>query len=140
MIKHYSDHGDFYGPDGVLHSHENFTDEEAKAIVEETQRPGHKVAAHAIGSDGTAAALKLVSTPLNMATDLPKWKSTKWFAGEFIGFRRSWWARLWRRAAVELAEDGGYGKGGVPTCVEEGCEDRVGHGRGRLRLERAERG
>src|SRR5208337_2646502 len=57
-IKYYSDHGYFYGSDGVLHSHVNFTDEEAKAIVEETHRLGHKVAAHAIGNDGIAAALK----------------------------------------------------------------------------------
>ncbi|HSY31233.1 MAG TPA: amidohydrolase family protein [Verrucomicrobiae bacterium] len=59
-IKYYSDHGYFYSPngDGVLHSHVNFTDEEAKAIVDETHRLGHKVAAHAIGSDGIAAALQ----------------------------------------------------------------------------------
>ncbi len=57
-IKYYSDHGYFYGPDGVLHSHVNFTDEEAKEIVDETHRLGHKVAAHAIGSDGIAAALR----------------------------------------------------------------------------------
>ena len=58
-IKYYSDHGYFYGSDGVvLHSHVNFTDEEARAIVEETHRLGHKVAAHAIGSDGIAAALR----------------------------------------------------------------------------------
>ncbi len=57
-IKYYSDHGYFYGPDGVLHSHVNFTDEEAKAIVDETHRLGRKAAAHAIGSDGIAAALK----------------------------------------------------------------------------------
>ena len=57
-IKYYSDHGYFYGPDGVLHSHVNFTDEEAKAIVDETHRLGRKVAAHAVGSDGIAAALK----------------------------------------------------------------------------------
>src|SRR5208282_5115965 len=57
-IKYYSDHGYFYGPDGVLHSHVNFTDEEARAIVEETHRLGHKVAAHAIGNDGIAAALR----------------------------------------------------------------------------------
>ena len=36
----------------------NFTDDEAKAIVEETHRLGKKVAAHAIGSDGIAAALR----------------------------------------------------------------------------------
>jgi len=58
-IKYYSDHGYFYGPDGVvLHSHVNFTEEEAKAIVDETHRLGKKAAAHAIGSDGIAAALK----------------------------------------------------------------------------------
>jgi imidazolonepropionase-like amidohydrolase len=57
-IKYYSDRGYFYGPDGVLHSHVNFTDEEAKAIVDETHRIGKKVASHAIGSDGIAAALK----------------------------------------------------------------------------------
>jgi len=57
-IKYYSDHGYFYGPDGVLHSHVNFTDEEAKAIVDETHRIGKKVAAHAIGNDGISAALR----------------------------------------------------------------------------------
>ena len=56
-IKYYSDHGYFYGPDGVLHSHVNFTAEEARAIVEEAHRIGKRVAAHAIGSDGIAAAL-----------------------------------------------------------------------------------
>jgi imidazolonepropionase-like amidohydrolase len=56
-IKYYSDHGYFYGPDGVLHSHVNFTAEEARAIVEEAHRIGKHVAAHAIGSDGIAAAL-----------------------------------------------------------------------------------
>jgi imidazolonepropionase-like amidohydrolase len=56
-IKYYSDHGYFYGPDGVLHSHVNFTPEEARAIVEETHRLGHRVAAHCIGSDGIAAGL-----------------------------------------------------------------------------------
>jgi imidazolonepropionase-like amidohydrolase len=57
-IKYYSDHGYYFTPDGVLHSHVNFTDEEARAIVEEAHRIGHRVAAHAIGSDGIAAALR----------------------------------------------------------------------------------
>jgi imidazolonepropionase-like amidohydrolase len=57
-IKYYPDHGYFYGRDGVLHSHVNFRDEEAKAIVEEAHRLGKKVAAHAIGNDGIAAALR----------------------------------------------------------------------------------
>ena len=56
-IKYYSDHGYFYGPDGVLHSHVNFRADEARAIVEEAHRIGRPVAAHAIGSDGIAAAL-----------------------------------------------------------------------------------
>ena len=58
LIKYYSDRGYFYGQDGVLHSRVNFTDEEAAEIVNETHRLGKKVAAHAIGSDGIASALK----------------------------------------------------------------------------------
>jgi len=57
-IKYYSDRRYFYGPDGVLHSWVNFTDDEARAIVEEAHRLGRHVAAHAIGSDGIAAALR----------------------------------------------------------------------------------
>jgi imidazolonepropionase-like amidohydrolase len=57
-IKYYSDRRYHFEPDGVLHSMVNFTDEEAKAIVDETHRLGKKVAAHAIGSDGIAAALR----------------------------------------------------------------------------------
>jgi len=57
-IKYYSDRKYHFESDGVLHSMVNFTDEEAKAIVEETHRLGKRVAAHAIGSDGIAAALR----------------------------------------------------------------------------------
>jgi len=57
-IKYYSDRRYHFEADGVLHSMVNFTDEEAKAIVEEAHRIGKKVAAHAIGSDGIAAALR----------------------------------------------------------------------------------
>src|SRR5436190_11844107 len=57
-IKYYSDRRYFFGPDSVLHSWVNFTDAEAKAIVDEAHRLGRKVAAHAIGSDGIAAALR----------------------------------------------------------------------------------
>jgi len=48
-IKYYSDRRYHFEADGVLHSMVNFTEEEAKAIVEETHRLGKKVAAHAIG-------------------------------------------------------------------------------------------
>ena len=58
LIKYYSDRGYFYAPDGSLHSRVNFTDDEARAIVDETHRLGHPVAAHAIGADGIAAALR----------------------------------------------------------------------------------
>jgi imidazolonepropionase-like amidohydrolase len=57
-IKYYSDRRYHFEADGVLHSMVNFTDDEAKAIVEEAHRLGKKVAAHAIGSDGIAAALR----------------------------------------------------------------------------------
>jgi imidazolonepropionase-like amidohydrolase len=57
-IKYYSDRRYYFGADSVLHSWVNFTDEEARAIVDEAHRLGHRVAAHAIGSDGIAAALR----------------------------------------------------------------------------------
>ena len=57
-IKYYSDRHYHFESDGVLHSMVNYTDEEAKAIVDETHRLGKKVAAHCIGSDGIAAALR----------------------------------------------------------------------------------
>ena len=57
-IKYYSDRGYHFEADGVLHSKVNFTDEEAKAIVDEAHRLGKKIAAHAIGSDGIGAALR----------------------------------------------------------------------------------
>jgi imidazolonepropionase-like amidohydrolase len=56
-IKYYSDRR-YHFEGEVLRSMVNFTDEEAKAIVEETHRLGKRVAAHAIGSDGIAAALR----------------------------------------------------------------------------------
>ena len=57
-IKYYSDRAYHFESDGVLHSMVNFTDDEARAIVDEAHRLGKKVAAHAIGSEGIAAALR----------------------------------------------------------------------------------
>src|SRR5258705_951541 len=57
-IKYYSDRRCYFTPDSTLRSWVNFTDDEARAIVEEAHRLGRKVAAHAIGSDGIAAALR----------------------------------------------------------------------------------
>ncbi|HXY11141.1 MAG TPA: amidohydrolase family protein [Terriglobales bacterium] len=57
-IKYYSDGRVHFDTDGRLRSKALFTDEEARVIVEEAHRLGRKVAAHAIGSDGIAAALR----------------------------------------------------------------------------------
>ena len=57
-IKYYSDRRYYFAPDSVLHSWVNFTDDEARALVDEAHRLGRKVAAHAIGADGIAAALR----------------------------------------------------------------------------------
>src|SRR5256886_14548136 len=55
-IKYYSDRRYYFTADSVLHSWVNFTDDEARAIVDEAHRIGRRAAAHAIGSDGIAAA------------------------------------------------------------------------------------
>ena len=56
-IKFYADRR-YYMKDGALHSWANFTDEEAKALVDEAHRLGHRVAAHAMGIEGIDSALK----------------------------------------------------------------------------------
>jgi imidazolonepropionase-like amidohydrolase len=57
-IKYYADRRYYFTPDSTLRSWVNFTDEEGRAIVDETHRLGRRVAAHAIGADGIAAALR----------------------------------------------------------------------------------
>jgi imidazolonepropionase-like amidohydrolase len=57
-IKFYADRRYYIAEDGRLRSWVNFTDEEAKALVDEAHRLGRKVAAHAIGYDGIDAALR----------------------------------------------------------------------------------
>ena len=56
-IKYYSDRR-YYLKDGALRSWTNFTDEEARALVDEAHRLGRRVAAHAIGRDGIESALR----------------------------------------------------------------------------------
>ncbi len=56
-IKFYADRR-YFVKDGALHSWVNFTDEEAKAMVDESHRLGRKVAAHAMGREGIEAALR----------------------------------------------------------------------------------
>ena len=55
-IKFYSDRK-YYLKDGALHSKVNFTPEELNAMVGESHRLGRRVAAHAMGKEGIAAAL-----------------------------------------------------------------------------------
>ncbi len=59
-IKYYSDRRYYKGKDEArpLRSWVNYTDAEARAIVEEAHRVGKKVAAHAIGWDGIDSALR----------------------------------------------------------------------------------
>jgi imidazolonepropionase-like amidohydrolase len=56
-IKFYADRR-YYMKDGALRSWVNFSDDEAAAMVVESHRLGHRVAAHAMGRDGIDAALK----------------------------------------------------------------------------------
>jgi imidazolonepropionase-like amidohydrolase len=57
-IKFYVDRR-YFIKDGALHSWLNFTDEEMKALVDESHRLGRRVAAHAMGWEGIDAALKV---------------------------------------------------------------------------------
>jgi imidazolonepropionase-like amidohydrolase len=57
-IKFYADRR-YFLKDGALHSWVNFTDEEMKALVDESHRLGRRVAAHAMGREGIEASLKV---------------------------------------------------------------------------------
>jgi imidazolonepropionase-like amidohydrolase len=57
-IKVYADRDVYVSDDGKLHSWPNWTDEEFKAIVDETRRLGRSVSAHARGWEGIDAALR----------------------------------------------------------------------------------
>jgi len=57
-IKLYADRNSYVGEDGRLRSWPNWTEEELKAIVDETKRLGKRVSAHATGWEGIDAALR----------------------------------------------------------------------------------
>ncbi len=57
LIKFYADRRYFIGPDSQLHRQQNFTLEEARALVEEAHRLGRPVAAHAVAHEGLTVAL-----------------------------------------------------------------------------------
>ncbi len=56
-IKYYSD-GRYFMKNGALHSWVKFTEDEVKALVDESHRLGRKVAAHAMGREGIESALR----------------------------------------------------------------------------------
>jgi hypothetical protein len=104
-IKFYADRRYYLGDDGKLHSWVNFTDEEMKALVDESHRLGRKVAAHAsTGMESTALRAEVnVSSGDGLTAELVdrmvKRRST--------GVRRS--------SSVYVAE----GRGGIwPKMVE----------------------
>src|SRR6185295_15746150 len=55
--RYYSDRR-YYVRDGSLHSLVNFSDDEVRALVDESHRLGRKVAAHAMGRGGIESALR----------------------------------------------------------------------------------
>ena len=57
-IKFYADRR-YFIKEGALHSWLNFTEEEMKALVDESHRLGRRVAAHAMGWEGIDAALRM---------------------------------------------------------------------------------
>lgn len=59
LIKFYADRRYFVGEDGTLHSQPNFTEEEARVLVEEAHRLRRPVAAHAVGHEGLEIALRV---------------------------------------------------------------------------------
>jgi len=99
-IKYYSDRRYHCETDGVLHSMVNFTDEEAKAIVDEAHRLGKKVAAHAIGSDGISAALRAGVDTIEHGDGLTSHKWRRWQSAASIGFPRLSSARMSLPAAA----------------------------------------
>ena len=139
-IKYYSDRRYHFGDDGVLYSMVNFTDEEAKAIVDETHRLGKKVAAHCIGSDGIAAALRAGVDTIehgdgftDALLDEAARKGVYWVPTIMVGAyvapgRGGNWVKM-----VDLE------KTAFQKASEEKCEDCARNRCRRLRLERIER-
>ena len=139
-IKYYSDRRYHFEADGVLHSMVNFTDEEAKAIVDETHRLGKRVAAHAIGSDGIAATLRAGVDTIEHGDGL-----TDALMDEMVKKGVYWVPTITVGAYVAPGrggnwENGGPGKSRVSEGAEKRRENCLGNGCGRLRLERAEPG
>src|SRR5439155_760518 len=104
-IKYYSDLAYRFEADGVLHSMVNFTDEEAKAIVDETHRLGKRVAAHCIGNDGIGAALRAGVDTVEHGDGL-----TDALIDELVKKNVYWCppspsARTWRRGAAETGRE-----------------------------------
>jgi imidazolonepropionase-like amidohydrolase len=90
-IKYYSDRR-YFMKEGALHSWVNFTDEEAKALVDEAHRLGRKVAAHAMGREGIESALRAGADTIEHGyglddemIDLMVRRGTYWCPTIFVG-------------------------------------------------------
>jgi len=90
-IKYYSDRR-YFMRDGALHSWVNFSDEEARALVDEAHRLGRKVAAHAMGREGIESALRAGADTIEHGfglddemMDLMVRRGTYWCPTIFVG-------------------------------------------------------
>ena len=123
-IKYYSDRR-YFLKDGALHSWVNFTDEEAKALVDEAHRLGRKVAAHAMGRDGIESALRAGVDTIEHGDglddeliDLMVQRGVYWCPTIYVGRLRGRGPRRGGRAHLE--GDGRSGEAGLRQGAQEG--------------------
>ncbi len=135
-IKFYADRK-YFMKDGALHSKVNFTAEEAKAMVDESHRLDRRVAAHAMGKEGIAAALAAGVDTIEHGNGLDEElmdrmiaEGVYWCPTIYVGV---WVAdgrgKLWQEMRDLEAE-------GVRPGGQEGGQDRLRDRRGRLPLDR----
>src|SRR5207247_857723 len=141
-IKFYSDRRYYFGPgpDSVLHSWVNFTDDEARAIVDEAHRLGRKVAAHAIGSDGIAAALRAGVNTIEHGDGMTDSLLDVRCEGRVLGSDGDGGLLRRRAAQRRVGTDGGAPTPGVHPGAQEGRPDRVRNRCRRISLDRAQSG
>src|SRR3989449_769215 len=124
-IKYYSDRRYYFGPapDSVLHSWVNFTDDEARAIVDEAHRLGRRVAAHAIGADGIAAALRAGVNPIEHGDGM---------TDSLVDVLVARACTCWRRRRRRVRGPGRGGGGPVERCRGAGARSIRYEERGHL--------
>ncbi len=138
-IKYYSDRKYHFETDGVLHSMVNFTDEEAKAIVDESHRLGQKSrrARNRLrrSSGGVARGSGFVEHGDGLTDALMDEIVKTWHVLGADDHSGSLCCAGKRR---KLDADGGPRENCVSKSAEEKRKDCFWNGRGRIRLERSE--